>query len=248
MQKYEYKLEELMTVFQNLAIKCMGADSSSITYEKAKQLKEAIEYCINELNYKEDMKELTNANLSAEAAYEMGYKMVMKKVKDALELYEKIAVVFNDYGNKCLKETVMKGYPEFFKWYDVKFAPQDTILMLDYPILVDTSKYSGIDAIYIYLKCIEIEQFFLDKFEYEYVISVLDKYDLDYRNMIDNLLYVILRDVIYRKFSVNDKIIKENLSYTASFFLDKLVDKYYNGRQDVKKYLEIALKDIIIRI
>ena len=98
---------------------------------------------------------------------------------------------FDDYGNRCLADTVLKGIPEFFKWYDVKFNPQDTILTLDYPVLMDMSRYQGVDAIYIYLKCIEKEQTYLRQFDRMMILEVLEKYDSEFADMIDNVYQVI---------------------------------------------------------
>ena len=57
----------------------------------------------------------------------------------------------------CLRDTFMKGLPEFFKWYDIRFEPQNTILTLDYPLLKDISSYSGIDKIYEFIRCVHAE-------------------------------------------------------------------------------------------
>ena len=43
-----YSVEELMPVFEKLAEKYAGYESTSITYEKAEQLMEAVIYCICE--------------------------------------------------------------------------------------------------------------------------------------------------------------------------------------------------------
>ena len=88
-----------------------------------------------------------------------------KKVQDALKLYNRMMLYFSSYGNRCLQDTVGKGMPEFFKWYDYRLNPQDTLLTLDYPILMDLSADTGIDRIYGYLLCISLEQKFLRKFQ-----------------------------------------------------------------------------------
>ena len=57
----------------------------------------------------------------------------------------------------CLRDTFMKGLPEFFKWYDIRFEPQNTILTLDYPLLKDISSYTGIDKIYEFIRSVHAE-------------------------------------------------------------------------------------------
>ena len=125
--------------------------------------------------------------MSAQQAYETGLDCVEKKVKAALALYNDMQTQFDSYGNRCLYDTFVKGIPEFFKWYDMRFAPQDTILTLDYPVLKDLSAYTGIDRIYEYLLCIQKEQEFLHAFPRNDVIDALERYNPAHEDMIDNV-------------------------------------------------------------
>ena len=69
----------------------------------------------------------------------------------------------------------------------MRFAPQDTILTLDYPVLKDLSAYTGIDRIYEYLLCIQKEQEFLHAFPRNDVIDALERYNPAHEDMIDNV-------------------------------------------------------------
>lgn len=133
--------------------------------------------------------------LSAQQAYERGLACVEQKVRAALSLYNELMTAFDSYGNRCLYDTVVKGMPEFFKWYDMRFAPQDTILTLDYPVLRDLSAYTGIDRIYEYLLCIEKEQAFLRTFSRNDVIDALASYNPAYEDMVDNICGAVKGDV-----------------------------------------------------
>lgn len=82
--------------------------------------------------------------------------------------------------------------PEFFKWYDIQFNPQDTILTLDYPVLKDLSQYTGVDRVYEYLKCIQQEQNFLRQFAESDVIGALFRHNRGYRDMIENLCEIFI--------------------------------------------------------
>lgn len=217
----KYKMEELIPIVAKLSEKYTGFESSSITYEKARQLMGAVIYCIREANkYDIEISDLPNdepektqnennkntGNIqnqnsneimkrekatSAQKTYEIGYENVIKKVKASIVVYHHMLTYFDDYGNRCLADTVLKGIPEFFKWYDVKFNPQDTILTLDYPVIIDMSRYEGVDAIYIYLKCIEKEQMYLKQFDRTEILKMLEGYDPEYKDMIDNVYQVI---------------------------------------------------------
>lgn len=130
--------------------------------------------------------------VSAEQLYKKGALCVEEKTKRALALYNEILPGFVFCENQCLYDTFVKALPEFFKWYDFRFEPQNTIITLDYPVLRDLSGYTGIDRIDEFIRCIRLEQEFLSVFPTEWVIEQLKKYDREYREMTDNLCEVVL--------------------------------------------------------
>lgn len=224
-KKSEYQPEELIPIVSKLAGKLTGGESTSITYEKAQQLMEAVLYCINEWEREQEgnaqlasqrsVSQMcgaqkpceqtgekegqsaecqivnTGQKLPAEEAYELGLACVTKKVKLSLALYNKIMEKFDSYGNHCLNDTMVKGFPEFFKRYDAKFEPQNTILTLDYPVLEDLRSYTGVDAIWEYLCCIRAEQRYLGRLPRDFVIDSLRSYCADYEDMIENLRQIV---------------------------------------------------------
>lgn len=187
-----YEMEELIPIVGRLAEKYTANESTSVTYEKAEQLMGAVLYCIHEAEQQgwqegdasgniegaSDRHPLTvtEKKLSAKQAYEAGAACVEQKTRKALKLYHEILPEFQSYDNACLNDTFVRGFPEFFKWYDVKFQPQNTILTLDYPVLKDISGLSGIDKVYAFIKCIRLEQQFLRKFPRSYVAEILEQY------------------------------------------------------------------------
>ncbi len=201
-----YDMEELIPVVARLAERYTGYESTSVTYEKANELMEAVIYCIQEYEksevWKKDMERRKNEgknivaveNISAKEAYERGYLLVDAKVRAMKEMYHGLLKDFHSYGNAALRDTV-DAVPEFLKWYDIRFGPQNTILTLDYPLLEDLHKLTGIDAVYEYVKCICIEQEFLGRFPEKYVKEVLRAYSEDYEEIFENLCGIILADV-----------------------------------------------------
>lgn len=194
-----YGMEELVPIVGKLAEKYTAGESTSVTYEKAEQLMGAVLYAIQELEQPGQTVLALAAGTPAAKAYEMGMAAVEEKVKKALCLYNEILPVFSHYGNRCLYDTVVRGIPEFFKWYDIRWEPQNTILTLDYPVLKDISGYTGIDRIYEFLKCIDWEQKFLRKFSKEDVLGILSEYNRDYREMIENICEPVLLRSLYKK-------------------------------------------------
>lgn len=138
-------------------------------------------------------KELTaQEEMTAEQKYEKGLVCVEEKTKRALVLYNEMLPDFLSYENRCLYDTVVKGLPEFFKWYDVRFEPQNTIITLDYPVLRDLSGYSGINRIFEFIRCIRLEQEFLGTFPTTCVTGWLKKYNREYGETADNICEIVL--------------------------------------------------------
>lgn len=206
-----YEMNELLPVVGRLVEKYTAFESTSVTYEKAEQFMEAVLYCIRETELaalqeervsdagSKDLPEKSSEEYEKQDAftvYKIGLRCVEEKTKQAMDIYHEILPEFSSYGNACLHDDVIKGIPEFFKWYDIKFAPQDTILTLDYPVLKDISGLEGIDKIYVFLKCVRLEQKFLGKFPEEHVIRTLEKYNDSYQDMIENICEIVFTDVI----------------------------------------------------
>ena len=262
-----YEAEDLVPIVAELAKRYTSGESSSITYEAAGRLMEAVLYCIREFEKGEAFSLTTGEKLPAGKCYERGLELVEKKVQDALKLYNRMMLYFSSYGNRCLQNTVGKGMPEFFKWYDYRLNPQDTLLTLDYPILMDLSADTGIDRIYGYLLCISLEQKFLRKFSRDFVREALAEYDSRYQWMIDNLCEVVLFKVIRyivldknltepdfspEELSRLQKIIREKsleeLREKLKEAVDDLVDDYFEEDENLKTYLYAAIQNISVRM
>lgn len=185
-----YPMEELIPIVARLTTEYTGYEHSSVTYETAQMLMEGVLYCINECGSL-DSHALSVQNFSAEEAYASGQKIVMEKVKELHKIYNNLIMDFDDYGCECLRDTITKGIPVFLQRYDVKYAPQETLLTLDYPILKDLSTLSGIDRVLEYMKCIVLEQQFLRRFDRAYIIDILESYHEDYEMLIENICDIV---------------------------------------------------------
>lgn len=190
MEKQPYQLEELMPIVAELAEKYTKYEHSSIPYEKAQELLEAVLYCIGELVQDNNgyTPSTTEANLlAAKQAYQRGKELVMQKVEAFRIEYNALMKDFYDYGSICLRETVSKAYPAFLMHYDAVFLPQESVITLDYPVLYDNSRCCGIDAVYIQLQGIAYEQKFLAMFPRKYILDVLLAYSNNYEELYENI-------------------------------------------------------------
>ena len=222
-----YEMEELVPIVGRLARKYTSGDSTSISYEKAEQLMGAVLYCIREAGAQRKWAVADRENLTAETAYLTGAACVEKKTKRALRLYHQILKNFDSYEQHCLNETITKGMPEYFRWYDPIFAPQETLLTLDYPVLEDLKDYTGIDCVERWLSRVKQEQQFLHCFPRADLIWMLEEYDEDYRDGMDNLCEMVLSVCVKqtgylagkRKIGFGKRLSREELGFWMKRFI-----------------------------
>lgn len=195
-----YQMEELIPIAGKLAERYTAFESTSVTYEKANQFMEAALYCIREGERASDSLPAAGSGIKAEQMYEAGFLCVKEKVKRALEIYNELTPQFSCYKNRCLHDTVIKGLPEFFRWYDAEFEPQNTIITLDYPVLRDLSGYTGINKIYEFIVCIRLEQIFLSGFPEAYVMRQMFRYDNLHTDFMENVCGIVLLPTVARMF------------------------------------------------
>lgn len=193
----KYTMEELLPVTAYLAEKYTSKESSSVTYETAQMLMEAVCYCIRENEEKENPWEIVTFSKEKEMAadaYQKGYEKILEKTRLAKEAYELLTENFEDYGCINYRDTVLKGLPEFFLHYDPVFSPQNHILTLDYPVLEGMiQKKCGIDLIFLYIKNLLLEERFLAAFDRQTVAELLEEICPDYREIyLDNICYAVL--------------------------------------------------------
>lgn len=258
-------MEELLPLVGELAEKYTGKESTSITYEKARQLMGAVLYCLREYEAGLEQKEglVSPADrVEVKTAYQLGYEKVLEKVKETQALYNRIIGDFNPYGNRCCNDTVAKGLPSFFLYYDPRFAPQDHLLTLDYPVLCPIESLQGIDAIYVYVKSIGQEQIFLGKFPEKYIFHVLKAYSADYKSLFINIASIVLRNVLGCRMAgkgihtgkyTGEEIKRlencincstaEELERYLKKLTDELMDIGYGNNEELGEYLKKDLHD-----
>ena len=171
----EYQLEELLPLTARLAEKYTSKESSSVTYETAQMLMEAVLYCVRECRDTSEYTLVSEHTVKAEDAYRIGYDRVVEKTRKAKEIYDKLIKDFCDYGCSNYRETILKGMPAFFIAYDARFRPQDHLLTLDYPTVNIHREMCGIDVIYQYLCDIVVEKDFLECFPQQAVRQLLER-------------------------------------------------------------------------
>ena len=264
----EYEMEELVPIVAKLTEQYTSKESSSIRFEKARQLMEAAIYCIHHSEYMVDNNEKSSADvmvnrarhMSAKEAYERGYHILVEKVKRLNVKYSSLLSYFNSYRNQAYYDTIVKGMPAFFLYYDAKFAPQNHILTLDYPTLRFIGDVQGVDAIELYLNYTEYEQTFLKAFPEEYILKTLELYHTDYEELLINVCSIVLRNVLvcmwidkpisgnrFTKNEINyiqDKILEKGQLEIEIIIMNLLQSLIRRGFEDNKELLEYLSYDI----
>ena len=259
----DYPLEELVA---ELASGYTGYEHSSITYEKAQMLMEGVLYCINEYEHF-SKNTLSLTNLPAKEAYRSGQSIVFEKVRNLHDIYNGLIIDFQDYGFECLKDTIVNGIPAFLLRYDATFAPQETLLTLDYPILKDLSLLSGVSRILDYVKCVSLEQQFLREFDRAYVIDILSTYHADYEILIENICDIVLPNIIghimLEKPLNSTGFAKSELKNAEQILLEKseedmeqyivqvlklFLNQYYDNDMEIFHYLNHNIGNIVTKI
>lgn len=269
-----YEMEELLPLVAELSEKYTSFESTSITYEEASQLMEAVIYCIQEPDAGHEGIVAASQKLPVHQAYELGLQAVILKVKLALDKYNQMLPAFCCYKNRCLHDTFINAIPEFFKRYDVRFCPQDTILTLDYPVLSLSPELCGIDKIYAYINCIYLEQVFLGQFSEKIVTDILYRHHRQYPDLVENICEIVFVNVVahllaqkslqdmdfgsedYQKIrniflSDEQQQIKEQVLIAVKLF----IKKYFSSsaqpdafRKDLLLYLTAALDNSLTRL
>lgn len=218
MKPVNYNMEELLPLVAKLAFKYTSGESSSVSYETANMLMEAVCYCIRE-NGREDEGEAREfgggsaeksgessggqecrlqerRQMTAAESYRQGFERVLEKTRRAQERYNELTADFRDYGNGNYRDTVLKALPVFFLKYDPGFAPQETVIGLDYPTLQVITEETGIDAVARYLEFIRQEQKFFRRLPEGLAEGTLTRFHEEYRELFCNLCRVPLRHML----------------------------------------------------
>lgn len=189
-----YGMEELLPVLAVLTRKFTSGESSSVSYERARHLMEGIRYTIS--IYEKEGNLVGGKKPEATEAWRIGQELLNRRRQEVKERYYTLCSTFLDYGNRNLRDTFGMALPGFLERYDLKYAPQETIITMDYPVLSKSSGLTGILAIEQYLEAIAAEQSFLQRFPEEYVKGILIRFQKDYQSQFFNLGRIVLRHLL----------------------------------------------------
>ncbi|KAB1435701.1 DUF6179 domain-containing protein [Candidatus Galacturonibacter soehngenii] len=267
--------EELLKIVAKRIKKFTSNESTSVTYQTARQLMLSVIYCIKDepvsltkntnMNQKYELIDLDQIKL--EEAFYTGLKNKKEKIQKAKKLYGTILCAFDAYNVECYHETIMKGMKCFFERYDVEFDATNHILTLDYPLLFAATNLEGIDLIYEYLLRTYLEQKFLSGFDRNEILALLRAYHNGYKDLIINVAGIVLTNSlacvmvnhIFSTLSISNeerskvKIICESktvqeIEELLSTSLSILMEQNYKEDGSLRDYLSTKIHDIAYEI
>lgn len=250
-----YSMEELLPVVAELTERYTSGESTSVTYERAQYLMEAVLYCIQEGGTPFALS--GGKKLSAGEAYAIGLERVKEKVARTKQQYQKVMEDFCAYGNRNYEDTVIKAIPGFFARYDVYFAPQETLITMDYPVLKQLEGRQGIDAMEAYVSCIWLEQKFLRAFRTEDVVEVLTEFQSDYRQQFFNICRIVLRKEVTERLLERmgrqmEELLhqgeKEQLTEEVNKTIESIVREDYGADTPLFAYLKEDTDDFVTEL
>ena len=260
----KYEMEELLPIVAALAEQYTSKESTSVSYEQANKLMEAVLYCIDQCSEVGQL--ASNRGLTAREAYEWGYELVVQKVKRTQEIYNGMIIDFCAYGNDNYRKTVERAIPGFFQYYDAKFAPRETIITMDYPTICPIADETGINAVAKYVEYISCEQRFLEALPQEYVCDILFRFRPDYGKQFYNICNIVLRHILChmliekplgeemteKNFATIRTIILQHdakeLEKKISELLHSLICRKYGADLALENYLQKDSKDFVVEL
>jgi hypothetical protein len=175
---------KLMLIVKDLILRYTVGESSSVKQETAEAILASVYYSIDarvsvspspeagiELLKRVDIREI----------YGQGLERVTACVTETKQLFELVRKGKLAVGTEAYHTSIEKDLPEFFAAYGVVFGAYDTTCAMDYPLVFDDQRLSGIFYIRQYLEKLELETEFCRLFREADLEKILANYGRIYR-------------------------------------------------------------------
>ena len=198
----ENYINELLALVAKLTDRYTSKESSSVSYETAQMLTEAVVYTLEHVAPDASSRALSPVDpvgeLSLAERYELGYQNILSKAIRTKQQYEQLLPQLETYGCRHYHDTLYSGMREFFRRYDARFQPQNALLLLDYPLIAEERSLRGIDLIADYLYKISLENELLSCYPKAAVVDLLRRTCPDYeQGYMGNVCELVLHTSLY---------------------------------------------------
>lgn len=241
-------------------------ESSSVKEETAYSLLQSIFYTIGVY-----LKSLPDTDSCIEQlkqkplpeVFESGKKLIGLQFEHAKQLFLKVQESSIITNHIAYNDTLHHGIPSFFTDYDPEFAAHETPASIDYQVSNDKMNLLGIEYILLYLKRLQAENVFCNKFSAKDVHLLLKGYDDNYKDLLINIFIIVLTNAIGCIFAEKNifglniepydrKQIQQKLSPLSKLQLESLLQnaaaRLSNELQITDTFLQNHIKDTAISL
>ncbi len=196
--------QQFMFLLKDLILRYTDGKSTSVKIETAEQIQSSLLYALDTRLASlsepgESVSLLQEKNLKS--IYEEGLELLMSTFKETKLLFDKVKENKLKIPLEVYNTSIDEALPDFFSKYDVVFNAQNTMTMLDYPLLFDDMKVEGVFYIKNYLENLNTETQFCKYFSEKEIKKVLINYgriyDIDYRESHINIFEVLINNCLF---------------------------------------------------
>ena len=194
-QRFFTKMWELLS---HEAQRYNGADSTSMTVERAQDLMASLMYTFTVVSQYEAVPMEAFAQQDFEQVLKRGRKILSDRKNEARQAFDELCRISPKYQNVYYLDTI-KNIDLFFKRYDIYYDAHQIPCSIDYPLLNPVSEdLKGVDYIDEYINRIGVENQFVNCFDFDIAVKELKKSLTNYIEDFTNLCAPIFVKAIGR--------------------------------------------------
>lgn len=175
---------QLMELLAAAVLRYTRGESSSVKNETAQGIMLSLFYsldnCLMAMGHPDLALEALQTQVLANL-YRQGLSSLEACLEDTAHIFADLKARQLPIANMAYQATLDDALPGFFNNYDPRFAAQDTIADIDYPLLKDDMKMCGLFYIRRYVLTLSAENHFCEQYESREIKKLLAAYAGTYR-------------------------------------------------------------------
>jgi len=195
---------QIMSLLRESIIKYTRAESSSVKVETAQSLMlsnlYAMDACLHRFANPEEAVAVL-METSIEEIHAEGLEVVRACFEESRQLHREVQNSKLSVPNQAYHATIEEALPDFFSKYDLVFGAHQTMASIDYPLLFDDMRITGIFYIKQYLEKLALEnqlsRLFPEKEIEKLFFNYGRVYRIDCREALINIFEVVITNAIF---------------------------------------------------
>jgi hypothetical protein len=229
----------LLTLLSRNVDRYTSKESSSVRVEDAESILKSINYTISMALKAAGDAEKAVYMINTEdiqTIYSKGIEVINKYFENAKLISDKLRSDDFSINNYAYRDTVHKGIPMFFSFYDRVLAASESAGSIDYPLSFDNMDISGVEYIYEYLYHLSLENSICRRFSPSEIESLMKCHSKHYKEDLINVYELVLSNLIGRSL-LGYGIEELDIDNTDIVTLEKQLEKMISAEIDEKLYL-----------